>query len=341
MMKRPRSAASKKRAARRERFMRIFIVIVTLLIVLLFVLSALSMLLRAARAEDAASEVERWVGGAPPPVPQLSVESYALNPEIPFPSDFCVLTVTLRNSQEKPIDEWTRSLDIKGAGGAEGSTETTFTLDAYVKEAYLVERGVTVFNSHSNVGVVGPDRTLTLNFKIRAPDAPGIHMVKFVADVEDTYGNAAKSIHYWIPIVVCEPAVEVVPLSEFLQEGGFLEVEVANCGVSEIRGVVLDVVVEGVQLETSRAFLGDIEAGESKVARFKVRKVFNDGGCDARFNVIFRNGVNTHESDFSLRLNAVGREEDVTEGKMGVLYGGAALKGVLGSLLRLLGGVGR
>lgn len=345
-MKRSSGLREKRKKEKRERLIRLFIVAMTLFIVLLFVLSAIFVLVRGARAEDAVSEVKEWVGGAPTPVPQLTVESYALDPEILFPSDFGVLTVTLRNSQEKPIDDWKRSLDIKGTGGAEGSTETTFTLDAYVKEAYLVERDVEVFNSHGNAGVVGPDKSLSLNFKIQAPDAPGIYMVKFVANVEDTHGNAAKAVRYWIPVVVCSPDIEIILLNEFIQESEFLEVLVANCGVSEVQSVLLSVSVDNVQLEASKAFLGNIEAGGSEVARFKVRKVIAGGSCDAEFHVTFRNGANTHKKDFSLELSAVKGEEMMVECKTMEINSGMGcdkasadgiLKSALNSLLRLFG----
>ena len=83
---------------------------------------------------------------APNPVPALTVTGYELSPEIFQPGDVGILKVTLKNTQEEPIE---KSVELEETGEKSKTvveTETTFTMDAFISEAYIVERDFKVFN---------------------------------------------------------------------------------------------------------------------------------------------------------------------------------------------------
>ena len=165
--------------------------------ILLTAVAVLSGVVSAAEASSGASSVDELLEKseiAPNPIPALAVTGYELSPEVFLPGDVGILRVTLKNTQEEPIE---KSVELEEPGEKSKTvveTETTFTMDAFISEAYIVERDFKVFNRHTSVGFVGPGDEIELAFKIKAPQSPGIYMLKFIVDVEDAHGNICKGI---------------------------------------------------------------------------------------------------------------------------------------------------
>jgi hypothetical protein len=231
---------------------------------------------------------------APNPKPSAMVYDYELNPETLMPGDVGVLTITLKNMQDGPIlKDVDIKRDIKGTSGyaIDVDTTTRFTMDAYIKEAHIVEREFRVENSYTSAGVIGPNEKIKLPFKIKAPSEEGIYMLNFVADIEDTEGKSSKDIRYFIPVVVTG-AVNVLPLEVSESE---IRLEVINEGLSEVNCVYVSAEVSnanGVEKPPERMYLGNIKSGESAIAVFVVNK-----GDRVVFKAAFKNGINKHESN--------------------------------------------
>jgi len=226
------------------------------------------------------------------------VYDYELSPETLMPGDVGVLTITLKNMQDKPIEKDVdiRS-EIKGTGGyvIDIDAETRFTMDAYIKEAYIVEREFKVYNSYSSAGVLGPDSKVDLAFKIKAPSGEGIHMLKFLADIEDMEGKSSKGIRYFIPIVVTG-TVNLLLQEVFENE---VSLEVINEGLSDVNGVYVVATVSnarGVECQPERVYIGKIKSGESAIAVFKVNKT-EERESTTVFKAVYKNGINKHESN--------------------------------------------
>ncbi|NQE06492.1 hypothetical protein C5S32_11540 [ANME-1 cluster archaeon GoMg1] len=235
---------------------------------------------------------------APNPRPSVMVYDYELSPETLMPGDVGVLTITLKNMQDKPIEKDVdiRS-EIKGTGGyvIDIDAETRFTMDAYIKEAYIVEREFKVYNSYSSAGVLGPDSKVDLAFKIKAPSGEGIHMLKFLADIEDMEGKSSKGIRYFIPIVVTG-TVNLLLQEVFENE---VSLEVINEGLSDVNGVYVVATVSnarGVECQPERVYIGKIKSGESAIAVFKVNKT-EERESTTVFKAVYKNGINKHESN--------------------------------------------
>jgi len=235
---------------------------------------------------------------APNPKPSVMVYDYELNPETLMPGDVGVLTITLKNMQDKPIEKDVDiKSEIKGTGGyvIDIDAETRFTMNAYIKEAYIVEHEFKAYNRYSSVGVIGPNEKVDLAFKIKAPSEEGIHMLKFIADIEDMEGKSSKGIRYFIPIVVTGT------VNLLLQEVSENEVslEVINEGLSDVNGVYVVAAVStasGVECQPERVYIGKIKYGESAIAVFKVNKT-EERGSTIVFKAVYKNGINKHESN--------------------------------------------
>ena len=234
---------------------------------------------------------------APEPKPSVMVYDYKLSPEALMPGDVGVLTITLKNMQDKPIK---RKISIT-TSYPNVNTETYYTMDAYIKEAYIVEREFKVYNRYTSAGVLGPNEKVDLAFKIKAPPEDGIYMLKFVADIEDAHGESSKGIRYFIPVVVTG-TVKLLPQEVTEDE---VRLEVVNEGLSDVNDVyvvaVPAVTTAGVvKCQPERIYIGKIEHGESAIAAFKVdaNETRTEGGVPRRavFKAVYKNGINEHES---------------------------------------------
>lgn len=224
------------------------------------------------------------------PKPTVMVYDYELSPETLMPGDVGVLTITLKNMQEEPIK---RKISIT-THYPNVNTETYYTMDAHIKEAYIVEREFKVYNRYSSAGVLGPDSKVDLAFKIKAPLEEDIYLLKFIADIEDMEGKSSKGIRYFIPIVVTG-TVNLLPLEISENE---VRLEVINEGLSDVNGVYVVAVstASGVECQPERVYMGKIKYGESAIAVFKVNKAEEEVNR-AVFKAVYKNGINKHESN--------------------------------------------
>jgi len=250
---------------------------------------------------------------APNPVPALTVTGYELSPEVFLPGDVGILKVSLKNTQEEPIE---KSVELEEPGEKSKTvveTETTFTMDAFISEAYIVERDFKIFNRHTSVGFVGPGDEIELAFKIKAPQSPGIYMLKFIADVEDAHGNICKGIRYYIPVTVSH-SLRIYPQN--VSEGG-VELAVVNEGTGGVQAVFVEVSREnGVEIDecSKIAYIGDMDAGEMKTAAFKINEK-GGGNGEVCFVATFKNGINEHRTgEVCVNVRSESRGENAEKG---------------------------
>ncbi len=295
-------------------------------------------------------------GIAPDPKPSAMVYDYELSPDTLMPGDVGVLTITLKNMQEEPIE---KDVDIKEeimgnyttveetikeierTSGSDGpprehtieekvepetrtidiDTETRFTMDAYIKEAYIIENEFKVYNRYISAGVIGPDEKVDLAFKIKAPLEEGVYMLKFIADIEDMEGKSSKGIRYFIPVTVSGTLnLLSLPLDLEISQNE-VRLEVINEGLSDVDCVYVAVSkASGVEFAQEETYIGRIPSGESAIAIFNVIKADGEGdSANAIFKAAYKNGVNEHESNQvcvripCLHCSGNGEEESLLE----------------------------
>lgn len=235
---------------------------------------------------------------APDPIPSVMVSGYEVKPETLMPGDIGIVTITLRNTQEEPIEKEINIEEEEYHGKTTDiDTETRFTMDAYIREAHLVEGDFKVYNRHIGAGVVGPDQSVDLAFKIKAPAAQGIYMLKFVADIENMHGRSSKGIHYYIPVTV-SGSLEISPVEISLES---TKLELVNEGLSTIDDVVVSVSnASGIEYQVEKVYIGKMKPNESTIVNFPIVKA--EEGNSAVFKVAYRNGINPHESSVRVEI---------------------------------------
>ena len=231
---------------------------------------------------------------APAPEPSIMVYDYELSPDTLMPGDVGVLTVTLKNMQEKPIE---KEVDIKESeyhgATTDIDTETRYTMDAYIEEAYIDEKHFRIYNKYTSAGVIGPDKKVDLEFKIKAPAVEGIYMLKFTANIEDMNRKRIKGIRYFIPVMVTG-TVNLIPVEITENE---VRLEVINEGLSDVDCVYVTASdVTGAEIQQEKVYAGRIRSGESAIVVFKVINA-EEEACSAVFKAIFKHGINKHESN--------------------------------------------
>jgi len=249
---------------------------------------------------------------APNPKPSVMVYDYEFRPERLMPGDVGVLTITLKNMQDKPIK---KKIDMTTPTHyPDIDTETYYTMDAYIKEAYIVEHDFKVYNRYVSAGVIGPNEKVKFAFKIKAPLEEGIYMLKFIADIEDTQGKSSKGIRYFIPVTV-SGTVNILPLEVSQDE---VRLEVINEGLSDVdRAYVVVSNAIGVEVQPEKVYIGKIKSGESAIAVFNVNKAGEKEGEESavlNFKAVYKNGINKHESDrVCVRMPCSAEEEKEKE----------------------------
>ena len=231
---------------------------------------------------------------APAPEPSIMVYDYELSPDTLMPGDVGVLTVTLKNMQEKPIE---KEVDIKESEyhgtTTDIDTETRYTMDAYIEEAYIDEKHFRIYNKYTSAGVIGPDKKADLEFKIKAPAVEGIYMLKFTANIEDMNRKRIKGIRYFIPVMVTG-TVNLIPVEITENE---VRLEVINEGLSDVDCVYVTASgVTGAEVQQEMVYAGRISSGESAIVVFKVINA-GEEASSAVFKAIFKHGINKHESN--------------------------------------------
>lgn len=216
--------------------------------------------------------------------PAAMVSGYALSPETLMPGDIGILTITLENAQDSPIEIILGNKEL----------QTSFTMNAHIRDACLTGENFVVYNRYVGAGVIGPGKKIDFPFKIKAPLEKGVHMLKFFADIKNYEGKPTGNIDYYIPITVSS-SVGISPLDV---SGESIKLEVTNEGISKVDSVaVLASDICGIELQKERVYIGEMKNGESAIAVFNISKVAADGvENSAVFKAVYMNGINKHES---------------------------------------------
>ena len=271
----------------------IFLIVLSIISITSTVLSTMST--AAGEAEGVYDMLEKC-DTAPDPVPALTVTGYETDPEVFMTGDVGVLRITLENAQDSPVDKKINMLEESHNDYKfDIETTTTYSMNALISEAYIVERDFKVYNRYSAAEVVGPGKETELAFKIKAPAREGIYMLKFIGKVEcaDNRG-CGRDIRYWVPVVVCGDPLKILA-KQISPE--VIEVEVVNRGICDVSSVFVEVVSEeNIEIadHNKTVYIGDIPAGKAEKAHFYADIKGTGMIC---FKATFKNGLNNHETE--------------------------------------------
>jgi len=201
----------------------------------------------------------------------LTVTSSSLDPAVLMKGDTGMLTVTIQNNGAEPVA--IRSARLHGSGV------------------------VPLSDPYPSVGEIGAGNTKTFTFTVRADGGEGTFYPTFVLDFRDGGGN----LRYPVPI-----QVEDTPLSASVirKPDAFAEsrtaditIRVGNPRPNNASGVQVVPLGSGFTVTPTSGFIGALAPDASGTVTFNLTPTAE---TDVTFQVVWRNGINTHTTDLVL-----------------------------------------
>jgi hypothetical protein len=201
----------------------------------------------------------------------IAVVSSSLDPVVLMKGDTGTLTVTIQNTGAETVA--IRSARLYGSGV------------------------VPLSDPYPSVGEIGAGNTKTFTFTVRADGGEGTFYPTFVLDFRDGGGN----LRYPVPI-----QVEDTPLSASVirKPDAFAEsrtaditIRVGNPRPNNASGVQVVPLGSGFTVTPTSGFIGALAPDASGTVTFNLTPTAE---TDVTFQVVWRNGINTHTTDLVL-----------------------------------------
>ena len=202
----------------------------------------------------------------------ITVTSSSIDPPILMKGDTGALTVTIQNNGADPVS---------------------------IKSARLFSSGVVALSDpYPSVGEIGTGNTKTFTFTVRADGGEGTFYPMFVLDFVN-----AGSLRYPVPVQVEDTplSISVIRKPDAFAEGrtADITIRVANPRPNAASGVQVVPQGTGFSVTPSSAFIGALSADGSGTAVFNLTPAAE---TTAAFQVVWRNGINTHTADLVLPI---------------------------------------
>ena len=239
--------------------------------------------------------------------PTVMVTDYNVYPDVLMPGDTGTITVTISNMEEQARQTETTK---RGEDPETITTETTMSINARMESIHLFGKGIEVVTTgdlreeYLNVGDLGPGKSTTISFAIKAIEAGTFFPYVRIAVKE---GNDVR-----FPLQVKVDASDVkisadAPSSIAVGEITTIGLTVLNTRRNTIEAVRLVPVTEGVKFSPSEVPIGTMEPDELVNARFDstLGDSFARGENEIAFTVEYKNGDNYHESACTIPIEVV------------------------------------
>ena len=201
----------------------------------------------------------------------IAVTSSSLDPQVLMRGDTGTLAVTIQNTGTEPVA--IRSARLYGSGV------------------------VPLSDSYLQVGALGAGNSRTFTFTVRADGDEGISYPVFVLEFRD----GASSLRHPVPV-----QVENTPLSASVvkkpdaftaSRTADITVRVGNPRSNDVSGVQVIPQGSGFTVTPGSAFIGSLAPDASGTVAFNLTPTTE---TDVTFQVVWRNGINTHTADLVL-----------------------------------------
>jgi len=204
--------------------------------------------------------------------PQVVITNTSITPPVLMKGDIGTITVTVTNN---------------------GDTTTL------IKSATLVGgEFLTASDSYQTVGYIRPSNKIELTFIIKAFGEDGFYYPHLVLEFDE--GTRMSQV---IPVQVENTSLTVALLDKpnyiSIGESGEYILAIGNPRQNEVNSVQVITEGSGIDAFPSSFFIGSLGIDKSVTVPFNITP---DHITQAKFRVIFRNGVNEHEASISIPL---------------------------------------
>ena len=213
------------------------------------------------------------VGPASAGPADITVTSSATDPPVLMKGDTGTLTVTIQNNGPDTVA--IRSARLYGSGV------------------------VPLSDSYASVGEIGAGNSKTFTFTVRADGGEGTFYPQFVLDFRDD-----GSLRYPVPVQVEDTplSASVIGKPDAFSEGRTAEitVRIGNPRPNAASGVQVIPQGTGITVTPTGGFIGALAPDGSATVVFNLIPTTE---TDVAFQVIWRNGINTHTTDLVLPIS--------------------------------------
>ena len=213
------------------------------------------------------------VGPASAGPADITVTSSATDPPVLMKGDTGTLTVTIQNNGPDTVA--IRSARLYGSGV------------------------VPLSDSYASVGEIGAGNSKTFTFTVRADGGEGTFYPQFVLDFRDD-----GSLRYPVPVQVEDTplSASVIGKPDAFSEGRTAEitVRIGNPRPNAASGVQVIPQGMGITVTPTGGFIGALAPDGSATVVFNLIPTTE---TDVAFQVIWRNGINTHTTDLVLPIS--------------------------------------
>jgi hypothetical protein len=213
------------------------------------------------------------VGPASAGPADITVTSSATDPSVLMKGDTGTLTVTIQNNGPDTVA---------------------------ISSARLYGSGVVpLSDSYASVGEIGAGNSKTFTFTVRADGGEGTFYPQFVLDFRD----GAGSLRYPVPVQVEDTVLSasVIGKPDAFSEGrtADITIRVGNPRPNAASGVQVIPQGTGITVTPTGGFIGALAPDGSATVVFNLTPTTE---TDVTFQVIWRNGINTHTTDLVLPI---------------------------------------
>jgi hypothetical protein len=202
----------------------------------------------------------------------VTVTSSSLDPSVLMKGDTGTLTVTIKNNGADPV---------------------------VIRSARLYNDGVVATSDpYPAVGELGAGNNKTFTFTVRADGGEGTFYPKFVVDFRD-----GGTLRYQVPVLVENTplSASVIGKPDAFAQGRKADITilVGNPRPNAASGVQVVPQGTGFTVTPTGGFIGALAPDGSSTVRFNLTPTAE---TDVAFQVIWRNGINTHTADLTLPI---------------------------------------
>jgi len=202
----------------------------------------------------------------------VTVTSSSLDPSVLMKGDTGTLTVTIKNNGADPV---------------------------VIRSARLYNDGVVATSDpYPAVGELGAGNNKTFTFTVRADGGEGTFYPKFVVDFRD-----GGTLRYQVPVLVENTplSASVIGKPDAFAQGRKADITilVGNPRPNAASGVQVIPQGTGFTVTPTGGFIGALAPDGSSTVRFNLTPTAE---TDVAFQVIWRNGINTHTADLTLPI---------------------------------------
>ena len=241
--------------------------------------------------------------------PAVMITNYTVEPAVLMPGDTGTITVTVQNMDTKGTETTTTT---SATAGYTSQTTTTSTISAEIETIRLISRSReiewlqegTTRAEYFKVGALGPGESITISIPIKAGAyAPeGTYFPELYIEVDN-----GENVRFPIPVKVDRSGVEIIvkdiPSAISMSESKQIALVVANNRPNAVSGVNVFVrsYLGAFEFKPKQVFIGNLEAYGQRVVNFTLTPL-GEGTSDISVSVEYKNGENTHHSEFTSSL---------------------------------------